>query len=402
MILVNRIADYCLQGGMMMAITVTGSLQVKYNTYYAVINLKDENGKRKQKWIPTGYPVKGNKKRANEILKAKIKEYDNKNVSYFTNITVADYFRLWLKRIEKEVRPNTFRTYKGNMENHIIPYFERKRIELQDLKPIDITQYYEYEHEHTELSGRTLKHHHQNISKALNDAISQGYISYNPASNAKAIKEERFTAEFLNNNQINELLALFDNSPIKLAVELCCIYGFRRSEVLGLKWHNIDFENKSIRICETLQQTTKTISGVTNYTDDTKTDSSNRTLPMTDKAIRLLQEQRDRQDQNRQFLGERYTENEYVCTFDSGEVITPNYLSKNFHKAMVNSNLPQVRLHDLRHSVASNLLAQGFSVVQVAEWLGHSTSATTLRFYAHADKSSKMAIANALNAKMSA
>lgn len=66
-----------------MAITVTGSLQVKYNTWYAVINYKDENGKRKQKWIPTGYPVKGNKKRANEVLQAKIKEYNNKNVSFF-------------------------------------------------------------------------------------------------------------------------------------------------------------------------------------------------------------------------------------------------------------------------------------------------------------------------------
>ena len=382
---------------MTMAITVTGSLQEKYNTWYAVINLRDENGKRKQKWIPTGYSVKGNKKRAAEILKAKIKEFESKNISFFTDITLADYFKMWLKQIEKEVRPNTFRNYKGNMENHIIPYFECKRIKLQDLKPDDLTKYYEYEHEHTELSGRTLKHHHQNISKALNDAISKGYISFNPASYAKTVKEERFNAEFLNNNQIDELLSLVENLPIKLAVELCCIYGFRRSEVLGLKWQNIDFENESIRVCETLQQSTKAISGTTNYTDDTKTESSNRTMPMTKKARRLLQEQRERQKQNKDLLGDYYIENDYVCTFDNGKVITPNYLSKSFHKVIVNSDLPQVRLHDLRHSSASNLLAQGFSVVQVAEWLGHSETTTTLKFYAHADKSSKMAIANALN-----
>lgn len=380
-----------------MAITVTGSLQEKYNTWYAVINLRDENGKRKQKWIPTGYSVKGNKKRAAEILKAKIKEFESKNISFFTDITLADYFKMWLKQIEKEVRPNTFRNYKGNMENHIIPYFECKRIKLQDLKPDDLTKYYEYEHEHTELSGRTLKHHHQNISKALNDAISKGYISFNPASYAKTVKEERFNAVFLNNNQIDELLSLVENLPIKLAVELCCIYGFRRSEVLGLKWQNIDFENESIRVCETLQQSTKAISGTTNYTDDTKTESSNRTMPMTKKARRLLQEQRKRQEQNKDLLGDYYIENDYVCTFDNGKVITPNYLSKSFHKVIVNSDLPQVRLHDLRHSSASNLLAQGFSVVQVAEWLGHSETTTTLKFYAHADKSSKMAIANALN-----
>lgn len=123
---------------------------------------------------------------------------------------------------------------------------------------------------------------------------------------------------------------------------------------------------------------------------------------MTDRAKEILQEQRERQERNRQLLGDGYVDNDYVCTFDNGVVISPNYLSKNFHKVIVNSDLPQLRLHDLRHTVASNLLSMGFSVVQVAEWLGHSTSATTLRFYAHADKSSKMAIANALNAKKSA
>ncbi|MBU5462776.1 tyrosine-type recombinase/integrase [Lachnoclostridium sp. MSJ-17] len=380
-----------------MAITVTGSLQVKYNTWYAVINYKDENGKRKQKWIPTGYPVKGNKKRANEVLQAKIKEYNNKNVSFFTNITVAEYFKSWLVRIKEEVRPNTYRSYLGNMTNHIIPYFESKGIELQSLKPDDITTYYEYKHKNTELSGRTLKHHHQNISKALNDAIAKGYISFNPASYAKTIKEERFNAEFLNDNQIQELLSLLEGNPIKLAVELCSIYGFRRSEVLGLKWHNVDFENESIRICETLQQSTKAITGTTNFTADTKTESSNRTMPMTKRAREILQEQKERQKTNRKLLGNAYIENDYVCTFDNGKEITPNYLSKNFHKVIVNSDLPQVRLHDLRHSSATNLLSQGFSVVQVADWLGHSESTTTLRFYAHADKSSKMAIAEALN-----
>ena len=214
---------------------------------------------------------------------------------------------------------------------------------------------------------------------------------------AKTVKEERYQAEFLNNSQIQELLKKLDGSSILLAVELCCIYGFRRSEVLGLKWRNVDFENGSIRICETLQQSTKATTGSTNYTDSTKTESSNRTMPMTNRAREILQLQRERQEHNRQFLGSSYIDSDYVCTFDNGKEITPNYLSRSFHKAIINSGLPQVRLHDLRHSSASNLLSQGFSVVQVADWLGHSESTTTLKFYAHADKSSKMAIADSLN-----
>lgn len=380
-----------------MAMTVTGSLQKKYNTYYVVLNLTDEFGKRKQKWIPTGYPIKGNKKRANEVLRTKIKEYEDKNIQFYSGITVAEYFKKWLNQIKQEVRPNTYRGYKANMDNHIIPFFENEGILLQELTPNEITAYYRFKHENSDLSGRTLKHHHQNISKALNDAIGQGYLTYNPATHAKTIKEERYRAEFLNNGQIKELLTLLNDKPIKLAVELCCIYGFRRSEVLGLKWHNVDFENGSIRICETLQQSTKAITGSTNYTDDTKTESSNRTMPMTDRARVILLAQKERQNRNREFLGNRYIDNDYVCTFDNGKEITPNYLSRSFHKIIVNSDLPKVRLHDLRHSSASNLLSQGFSVIQVADWLGHSESTTTLKFYAHADKSSKMAIANALN-----
>ena len=96
-------------------------------------------------------------------------------------------------------------------------------------------------------------------------------------------------------------------------------------------------------------------------------------------------------------LGNYYVDENFVCTWDNGTVITPNYLTRTFHTVISKSTLPTIRLHDLRHSVASNLLNQGFSVVQVAEWLGHSSSSTTFKFYAHNDKTSKNQIANALN-----
>ena len=83
----------------------------------------------------------------------------------------------------------------------------------------------------------------------------------------------------------------------------------------------------------------------------------------------------------------------------NGKEITPNYLTKKFHTLIEKQNdFPKIRFHDLRHSVASNLLNDGFTTVQVAEWLGHSSSTTTLKFYAHIDKTSKLAIANSLQA----
>lgn len=142
-----------------------------------------------------------------------------------------------------------------------------------------------------------------------------------------------------------------------------------------LKWKNVDFINRTITISETLQQHTGG-----NYTDHPKTESSYRTLSLNNTAYDLLKEQKKLQDERKLLMGNYYIYNDYVCTWGNGEVITPNYLTRTFHSVIQNSTLPQIRLHDLRHSVASNLLNLGFSVVQVQEWewLGHGSASQHL------------------------
>lgn len=377
---------------------VTGSVQTKNGKYYAVLNYKDDFGKRRQKWIGTGYAIRGNKKKAERFLEEQLAAWNEKNIQY-CDLTVDKYFENWLEEIKYEVKPNTYRGYCGNMKNHIIPYFKAKKLLIQELKPYHLEEYYKYKlnpnsklKNQEALSHTTIKHHHQNISKALADAFRKGIINYNPAASARTPKAESFKGNFLNPIQIKELLILFNGSVIELPVTLSAVYGFRRSEVLGLKWSHIDFVNRTITICETLQQGTGG-----NYTDTPKTESSYRTLPMTDDVYKLLKNHRKIQAQKRKLLGNYYNVNDYVCTFDNGQVISPNYLSRTFHSTISKSSLPLIRFHDLRHSVASNLLNKGFSVVQVAEWLGHSSSSTTLKFYAHNDKTSKLSIANSLN-----
>ncbi|MDD5924261.1 MAG: site-specific integrase [Clostridia bacterium] len=376
----------------------TGYLRERNGRYYAILNLYDSTGKRIQKSHPTGLVVKNNKRKAEQILKQLCVEYDNKNLMFYSNIKVADYFEKWLLSIKEEVRPNTFRSYKGNMENHIIPYFRKLGVAIQDLKPQQLTDY--YKSKVGQISVTTIKHHHQNISKALSDAVCKGLISVNPATAARTPKQqEKFKAKFLNRVQINQMLEVFKESTIFLPVYLCSIYGLRRSEVLGLKWANIDLVNGTIWIKETLQQSTKEMTGGSNYTSDTKTESSNRTLPIIPSVREELLKQRAFQNRNRNLLDSVYYLSDYVCTFADGKEITPNYLTKKFHQIISkHKELPQIRFHDLRHSVASNLLNDGFSTVQVAEWLGHSSSTTTLKFYAHIDKTSKMAIAEKLAA----
>lgn len=202
---------------------------------------------------------------------------------------------------------------------------------------------------------------------------------------------KKFKPEFLNTKEVDSLLLLFSGSVVELPVRLCAFYGFRRSEVLGLKWSAIDFERRTLSVEVTLQQG---VGG--NYEDETKTDSSMRTLPMSQNIYDLLKRQQELQLERSKLMGEYHIDSDYVCTWPNGAVITPNYLTASFHKVISKSTLPHVRLHDLRHSAATNLLELGFNVVQVAEWLGHESPNTTLKFYGHAVKSSKTEMANAL------
>ena len=360
---------------------ITGSVQQKKGKWYAVLNLKDINGKRKAKWISTGLTVRGNKKKAEKFLEQQIDKYsENLAEGSATDILLADYFERWLPR-----------SYKGNMENHIIPYFREKKIRLQQLCPVNLEDYYEFAKKKG-LSSTTIKHHHQNISKALSDAIHDKLLIYNPASAAKSPSPAKFKAKFLTPKQLEQLMLLVKGSVIELPVQLCSIYGFRRSEVLGLKWKYIDFDQRTLTVAETLQQNTGG-----SYVDVTKNESSCRMLPLTQQAYDLLLAQKEQQEERARVMGSYYNKSDYVCTWADGKVIEPNYLTRTFHKILQKSNLPMVRLHDLRHSTASNLIEQNVSIVNVASWLGHSSPTTTLNFYAHTNQEQKKRVANVID-----
>ena len=161
---------------------------------------------------------------------------------------------------------------------------------------------------------------------------------------------------------------------------------------MGLGWNNTDFVNNKFTIARTIIQHP----GEDYVQDYTKNDSSYRTLPMTQDVKRMLLEIKTEQERNRKLFGDCYYESDFVFTWPDGTVVTPNYLTSTFHDVLSKSSLPTVRLHDLRHSVASNLLANNFSIVEVQQWLGHSEASTTLNFYSHIDSSSKKNISKAI------
>lgn len=372
---------------------MTGSLQIKNNKYYAVLNIVGTDGKRKQKWISTDLAIKGNKKRAAKILEKLLEEYDERNISY-DNVLLTDYLNDWIERVKNNLEPSTYRGYICNLRNHILPYFNKRRIKLIELKPYHLEDFYAYlMSDEKKLSAQTVRHNHRIISKALNDALRHEIIKSNPAQRASVPKIKKYIGTFLNPEQLQKLVTLFQGTEIEYAVAFIVTYGLRRSEALGLCWSKVDFNNNLFTVSRAMIQQGK---GGYYLKDCTKNESSYRTLPLTKDMHSMLLMLKNRREVNKKLFGDSYADNDFVFTWQDGNPITPNYLTRIFHNIIVKSDLPPIRLHDLRHSTASNLLANGFSVVEVQHWLGHSQASTTLNFYSHIDASSKTNIKNAL------
>lgn len=381
---------------------MTGTLQVKREIYYVVLNYYD-NGKRKQKWVSTKLPVKGNKTKANEILKQMVKDC---NESQFVNevteqqenaVLLSDYLAHWIDEAEPFLGKSTFRTYKGYINNHMIPYFSNAKLALNELKSFHLTDYYRFKLREGKIGEQTIKHHHRIISKALHDAVRREILGINPAQNADVPKAPKYVGTFLNPAQCKILQKQVAGSLLELPITMLINYGLRRSELAGLCWKYVDFVNDKFTIANVLIQHP----GGDYLKKYTKNTSSYRTLPMTPTIKKLLLKQQEKQKANRKLCGKDFIQSDYVFTWDDGKVLSPNYLTRTFAKEIKNSSLPQVRLHDLRHSAASNLLSMGFSIKEVQEWLGHSLPSTTLNFYSHIDTSSKSGIAEKLEATYS-
>lgn len=171
------------------------------------------------------------------------------------------------------------------------------------------------------------------------------------------------------------------------------VYGLRRSEVLGLKWDSVNLEQKSVTIKHTIVRYFYVVEK-----DSTKTASSFRTYPMTEDVEQLLVKLKNCEAENKALFGKEYCQNDYIFKWADGKPYAPDYITSKFSKLLKKYNLPHIRFHDLRHSCASLLIANGFTLKDIQEWLGHSDFRITANIYAHLDTKRKADIANSMSA----
>lgn len=394
-------------------ITVKKSLQEKKGIFQAVLYYKDLNGEKQYKWKTTGVKiVKGHKRE----LKEKAKEIAEKiridfeyglnaslgcrDFSDRQNMLFSDYMKDWLNIMSKDKSKIKAKTtiggYQSNVNSIICPYFEKTGIKLNELRTIDLQDFYDYQYSLGK-SPSTVKHYHSNIHSALERARKTELIKKNPSNDCELAEVKKYIPNVYTKNQLKVFSQKAKSSTFEVPMLITAFLGVRRSEALGIKWNRINFDDGTITIAHAVTQPTINNKRTIVKKDLPKSDSSYRTLPMPTPLKEFLKEVKKKQEENKRSFGNCYKNDEnYVCVDIEGNLIKPDAFTKGFSKFLNENNLPKIRVHDLRHTIGTLLIKNGSSLREVQEWLGHSNVQTT-EIYTHLDASTKIHSVKVLN-----
>ncbi len=382
---------------------VSGHIAIKKGYYYCVLNWKDDDGKRHSKWIATGLTFQNNKRKAEAKLaelkasfKPPVKEKQEAEDPYF-----SDFLRKeWLPSKKNKVQETTFSGYTQRVERIIAPYFDAKKIRLSELTVRDIQQFYDYEAKAKK--GSTVLQYHAVIHNALEYAVRMEYIPYNVADRCEKPTKERPIINPYTKEELARLLSCVGEDSFGILVKIAILYGFRRSEILGLKWSSIDLESGTITACHAVTEVKKDGKMELFKKDEMKNSSSFRTLPMVGSIEADLKKLKEQQDHYRELCGDCYFEgdSEYIFVDKMGHLFRPDYVSDHFQVILRQNHLRKIRFHDLRHSCATLLVRHGASMKQVQDWLGHSDYGTTANMYTHLGDDSKKDTARVISKEL--
>ncbi len=249
------------------------------------------------------------------------------------------------------------------------------------------------------LSRKTAVHHLSFISDVFSYAVRMGMLTDNPCRRVFVPKQEQEEKQIYTIEQVKILYENLKSEPMKYQVYLLLsIYsGYRRSEMLGLEWKDIDFEHDLIHVRRTSQYTSE--KGI--YTDTTKTRKSKRVSKMPASIMNLLRQFKADQNEEARRLGTKWEDYDRLFTKWNGAPMNPQTPFEWLKGYCERIGIPFRNIHSLRHLHASLLIFEGVDVVAVSEDMGHSVVGTTLNLYSHMFQEAKArncdAISNALS-----
>ncbi len=259
---------------------------------------------------------------------------------------------------------------------------------MQDIfTPVDISK---------PLSSKTVLHHHRLLSSIFNTAVEWGALLSNPCDRTKPPRVEKKEPKYLDEIQAAALLDLLENedTEYRTMIRLLLFTGLRRGELLGLEWRDVNFENSTLQVCRSsLYLPDKGI-----FEDETKNETSNRIIKLSQSAIADLRAYKVWQTELRLKMGDRWVNTNRIFTTAEGQPLHPDRLTSWFSKFVKAHSdvLPPISIHSLRHTNATLQIAGGVPLTTVAKRLGHADTVTTSKIYAHAIKSADEAAAETL------
>lgn len=290
--------------------------------------------------------------------------------------TIAEYLDYWLEHVHKgTIAVTTYQDYREMIHLHIIPALGHIQIQKLTMKQVQMLCSALQE----KLSPGRVKNIHALLHAAIDHAVKEGLVARNVSEGVQLPRSEDKERVVLNLEQADQLLKATSNQWLKVALAVAVTTGLRRGEIVSLKWSDLDLERRHLQVRRNLVE----IRGYGLLEKGPKTTTSRRKIILPFFVVELLKEYKANQEKIRQAADRDWIEKNLVFCAENGDYLKPHRLSRAFKRSLDAANLPYMRLHDLRHSAFTILLAMGVPAKVVQEIAGHSHISTTLGTYGH-------------------
>ena len=368
------------------------------NTFQIVVSLGlDVNGKKIRKTTTYKPPENTTPKKAEKLAQEFAVEFERKCrglSSLNENMRFSELAEWYIDNYAKnKLKPITAYTYEGQIKNHLLA--ELGNMKLKDFTPAKITAFFKTR----TYQPATCRKVYVVLQSIFARAVEQGFIKEKPCTKAVILPKAETPKEkkpFLDENQAKDLLKMVeDNTQFNRIIKVLLFTGMRSGECLALRWQDIDFENRTIHIENTLTDV-----GGKHWLQPPKTATSNRYIALSDILAEIFIEQKKHNDEKLKNLGKLYKYPEMVFTTESGNYVDRSGLNTQFRRFVKGTDFDFITLHSLRHCNATLLINSGIDLKIVSELLGHSDVSTTANVYADVLKSSKAKVADLISLKL--
>ena len=343
-----------------------------------VLEIRDpETGKRKRKW----HSFAGTKREAQIECARLISELSAGAYIEPARTTVRDFFGRWLDHMQAQLTARSHERYSELARKNLVPLIGS--VPLTKLRPAVISQAYAKALTSGRrdgkggLSPRTVQYMHRILRQALQQAVRWQVLARNPADAVKPPKAERKEMQALDADEAAELIDTARETNLFIPILLAVLCGLRRGEIVALRWRSVDLESGQLSVVVSAEQTRQRVR------EKSPKSGRGRTVALPSLVVDELRQHRLSQAEGLLSLGVRLTDEHHVVTRADGAALQPRSLTHAFDILTKKKGLRSVRLHDLRHSHATHLLASGVHPKVAQERLGHSSVAITLDLYSH-------------------